>query len=452
MKIKSFLSLIAVVCISICFITLKSNADVRATSSDFDCIYSAKTNIDYDTNLAHYGASEVILLSEEQAETNGIPTGFSGDVLSVLPRQTATSQGVLLDFSSQQIKSKHVESITFRVYVGNDNNPNDKYPEIRIPKPNFKDHWTLQYSVNSLTNQWIDIVLDANAYSNGNTIDSISSGGYLHKFELAVRNNVEAPFYIDSIKVKLDDDAPVITYNGEQHVTISQGQELNFDVTAIDAIQGEVEIEYVWSDESLLDGHGNPLAGEHTLTFKATDDVGNTATHSITVTVTSPDTVAPTIEIPTENIYVKISTTPLISVKVTDDRDQNVDVTYSWSDGAFDLQKQLVEGVHTLTITATDASNNQTVKTITFTVTENGDDETNVIDENKLFPDQDEESESAESASSESQNQSQSSSESDSNTIAKKRNGVNPLFIIIPSGLTIIAVGVIILIIKLKRK
>ena len=297
-----------------------------------------------------------------------------------------------------------------------------------------------------------------NQTANNGSIDDLSKNGFLDKFELALRHKNSNDFFVDSIKVNLIQDTvpPVITYNGKNNITISQGQTLNFDVSAVDAVQVEIEVERVWGDLTKIDGSGNPLPGEHTLTFKATDYFGNTATHTVNLTVIEPDTVAPVITLPTQSIFIKTGTTPIINLTVTDDKDQNVTVEYAWSQGALNSKKELNEGVHTLTITATDASNNKTVKTITFTVTENGDGETNVIDEEQLFPDvnddQNDSENQQETSSSESVSNSESLSESDSNSIAKKGNGFSPLFIIIPLGLTTVVVGVIIFLLKLKRK
>jgi hypothetical protein len=240
----------------------------------------------------------------------------------------------------------------------------------------------------------VDIVLDArdnsNFFSNNGTegFNAVSKDGYLYKFELALRTTTttEAVFYIDSVKVGFVNDttAPVITYNGEEVVSISQGQKLPFEVSAYDDAQGNVEVEYVWNDPTKLDENGNPLGGQHTLTFKATDYFGNTSEKSITVIVKEADLLAPTIHVPTHSISVKIGTRPLISVKASDNKDEKVDVIYTWSEGALDRYGNLTEGTHTLTLSATDLSGNKTEETITFIVTAEGNVSGEIIDEEEL--------------------------------------------------------------------
>lgn len=383
---------------------------VTAESNDFDCTYSAGAQ-DLITNLRYFGSSEIITYTEEEAVSAGIPAGFSGDVLKVVGLHGSTDQGALLDFSHLNIPSFTVESITFRVYVSSDSNTSDGYPEVRIPKPYKPNEWTFRYyDIKNHIAEWHDVVFTGD-------LSPLCEDGILAKFEFGLRHKNVSDFYIDSIKINYieDNDAPVINYNGKDHLIITEGQPLNLNVSATDAVQGDVDVEMIWADPSKIDEQGNPMLGEHTLTLRSTDYFGNVAERTITITVTTPDTTAPTFSVPTENIYVKIGTTPLISVKATDDRD-DVTPTYTWSEGALDKKGRLTEGVHTLTISASDLSGNTTTKTITFTVTENGDSSDNVIDEDELCKEEESESESETESEIESEVESESQSEIESET------------------------------------
>lgn len=408
MMIRKILSFITVVALSIGFIgTTSKTVNVKAESTDFDCNYR-KTAASSSDNLGWYGASEIIHYTEEEAKAAGVPAGFSGDVLKPIGINNSTQIGILLDFSHLKIPAFTVESITFRVYVANDANTTDGYPEIRIPKPYNPNEWTLRYyDIKNHIAEWHDVVYKG-------SLISLCTDGYLDKFELGLRHQNVSDFYIDSVKINYVDDttAPVINYTGSNEITLSEGQEFNLNVTAIDAVQGKVDVEYIWGDPSRLDGEGNPLIGEHTLTLRATDYFGNVAERTLTVTVITPDTTAPTIVVPTENIYVKVGTTPLISVEAYDDRD-DVTPTYTWSAGALDGKGKLTEGVHTLTITARDYSNNTTVKTITFTVTTTGDTTENVVDEEELSKEAENESTPDEPESSEPESEPESEIESE---------------------------------------
>ena len=375
------------------------------TSADFDCEYSINDKTDPFLKDG-YGSKEIITYTEEEALAAGIPAGFSGDVVSVV--HTIVNRGIALDFSSQNIPIKLVESITFRVYVGDDGNANDNYPELRIPEPNKNGCWVMRDAFATKTDSWQEVVLkDGNGTffndrSRTANFNMLSKNGYLYKLELAIRHNgTKAAFYIDSVKLGLvdDEEAPVLTYNGEDVVTIARGQQLSFDVSAVDALEGAVDVEYVWGDPSKIE-NGVPTEGTNTLTFVARDFFGNTAEKTITVIVEEPDETPPTLLIPVDTIYAKIGARSMLTFEATDDR-SDVEITTEWSEGALDARERLTEGTHTLTVTATDLSGNKTQKSITFVVTPEGDTADTIIDEEVLCPDSVEPDSSVESDSSE---------------------------------------------------
>ena len=225
-------------------------------------------------------------------------------------------------------------------------------------------------------------------------LNDICLDGYLNKFELGVRSKgTAAPFYIDSVKVTLKENdfvAPTINYVGEDNLTVAYKQELSFNVTATDSIDGEVAVEQIWGDLTKFDDDGNPLPGTHTLTFKAVDIHGNVAEKTITITVQGADTVPPTINVNVSVIYAKVGTTPRISVTASDDSG-NVTVVYSWTEGALDARGRFYkEGQFVLTIIATDASKNEARWPIVFMVSANGDSSNVIVDEEALCQDESE--------------------------------------------------------------
>lgn len=380
-------------------ITAFPTAKVRADSNDFDCEYSIGSKSDPFT-AEIYGCKEIIRYAESEGVAAGVPQGFSGDVLSVGEGVNSgkINRGITLDFSAKKIPTCLVESIAFRVYIGDDGNSSDGYPELRIPFPKKSGAWVMRYPFADKTGSWQDVLLkngNGSFYTNSgmgrvSNFYDISADGYLNKFELAMRHNgSQGEFYVDSVKITLvanEGVAPVISYQGKEVVTISQGQKLPFTVSAIDAVDGEVDVEYVWGDAEKLDEEGNPTIGTHTLTFRAKDYFGNTAEKTITVQVEEPDLVAPTMEVPVTEIYAKIGAKPLISVKAFDDKDGEVQVVYTWSVDAMDERGRLKEGTQVLTLTAADLSGNTTQKTIVFFVSEKGDTADLIIDEAELCP------------------------------------------------------------------
>lgn len=372
-------------------VTTVTTGATGATSADFDCTYGVKSAADTFLTNTSFGATEIVTYTEAEATEAGIPAGFSGDVLSVL--HTRTNRGVVLDFSAKKIPIQLVDSITFRVYMGDDGIPTDGYPELRIPQPNTTDRWVMRYSFATKTDAWQDVVLkegNGSFYTlDGRTADfsMLAKDGYLYKLELAMRHNgSNATFYVDSVKVgyvENDGVAPVLKYNGEDVVTVPQGQTLSFDVSAVDAIEGAVDVEYVWADPSKIEADGTPMAGTHTLTFVARDLFGNVAEKTITVVVVERDLIPPTLIVPIDTVYAKIGARCLLTFTAYDENG-TAEVTLSWSEGAVDRYERLKEGTHTLTVTATDLSGNQTHKTITFIVTAEGDSADTVIDEEEL--------------------------------------------------------------------
>ena len=175
---------------------------------------------------------------------------------------------------------------------------------------------------------------------------------------------------------------------------------------------GEVEIEYEWADQELLDENGEPNIGTHTLSLVARDYFGNEAKKEITVVVLEPDTLPPTLDIRVDTVFAKIGASVLLDFPATDDRG-SVTVTKTWSDGALDSRERLTEGTHTLTVTATDASGNKTEKTVTFIVSAEGDSSDVIVDEEELFNNQTEEPEQPSGGSGTDDSVSDSSSSSD---------------------------------------
>ena len=88
------------------------------------------------------------------------------------------------------------------------------------------------------------------------------------------------------------------------------------------------------------------------------------------VTVTkkpTSDDVPPTITVKADNIKTTVGAYPMEGYTVTDNSG-SVNVSLEWSNGALDGKGRLTAGTHTCVITATDDSDNETKKTVTYTV------------------------------------------------------------------------------------
>ena len=372
----------------ICGASILQNMPVKAnaeTTSDFPCAYSAGPA---DTQYMRYGSSEVITYTAEQAAEVDVPEGYSGNVLKVVPLSGGTSCGVLLDFSAKEIPVSLVESLEFCFYVGSHATNTNAYPQLRIAMPNKMNDWVYQPgSTASKTDTWT-----TETVQNTNSLfDKLADeNGNLNKFELSIRSKAQIPFYIDGIALNMvqnDGVAPVITYNGADAISVAQGAALNLDVTAYDAQEKcEKTIEYIWAEGVSLDEKGVPTsAGEYALTLKATDYFGNVSEKTLAVTVVEPDVKAPVICLTFTEMYVQVGTIPVLNVTVTDEV-ALAETSCVWSEGALDDYGKLTEGTHTYTVTATDTSGNQAVKTLTVHVTVDEPTYENIIDEEALTP------------------------------------------------------------------
>ena len=305
-------------------------------------------------------------LSSTEAEAKGVPAGYVGSVYEISENPSDAYIGVCLDFSEYGIPISLVESISFNVLVPTG------YSELRMRNGNTDD-WVMRCS-SAPTGSWYDVTLTAdglNFFGSSKMQTLANAEGNLGSLCLIGRvNGNYAPYYIDSIVIRLKTDdkvAPVINYSGKTDILTSSGKVFSPDITAFDEMEGrEIPLAYEWS-AGALDTDGNMLEGEHTCRVSATDYFGNTSYLELNVTVGPPDVEAPTITFLASEIYVPVGTFYRM-VLVAEDNYDDVKVVEEWSEGAIDFGGRLAEGVHTLTLTATDLSGNSTVKVVTVHV------------------------------------------------------------------------------------
>ena len=305
-------------------------------------------------------------LSSTEAEAKGVPAGYVGSVYEISETPHDSYVGVCLDFSGYEIPISLVESISFKVLVPT------SYSELRMRNGNTTD-WVMRCSSAS-TGSWCDVTLTAdglNFFGSAKMQTLANADGNLGSLCLIGRvSGSYAPYYIDGIVIKLKTDdkvAPVINYSGKTDILTSSGKVFSPDITAFDEMEGrEIPLAYEWS-AGALDTNGNMLEGEHTCRVSATDYFGNTSYLDLNVTVGPPDVEAPTITFLASEIYVPVGTFYRM-VLVAEDNYDDVKVVEEWSEGAIDRGGRLAEGVHTLTLTATDLSGNSTVKVVTVHV------------------------------------------------------------------------------------
>ena len=305
-------------------------------------------------------------LTADEAASLGVPRGYSGNVLKVSSNNPRF--GMTFDPTGLEIPIHLIEYITFRVYMNVSENA------LRISNVGATD-WIVLANLTEGT--WVDytVTADGRGFSNGNKIESLAGkdggNGNLGIFGIGTKyTSGDYVFYIDGISIKLKDDdgeGPVLKYSGKTDILTSCGKVFEPGIVAYDELEERnVALTYEWSDGA-LDGDGKMLEGEHTCRVSATDYYGNTSYLDLNVTVGPPDVEAPEIEFYASEIFVSVGTYYRMTITATDNYD-DVTVVETWSDGAIDFGGKLAEGVHTLTLTATDLSGNETVKVVTVYV------------------------------------------------------------------------------------
>lgn len=401
MKIKTIF--VFVTFVLLCSALCTNGVSAADTSlSDFPCqYYAANTSGNYAYYLA-YGCNSAVLLNNAEASAAGVPSGFTDSVLVV--ESTSASKGVLFDFSSLNIPAALVETMTFRVYVGDDEQPSDAYPEFRIMEKGSKGNlWVLRYDASKETGKWVEIKLSRNGttlsgfYDGHSFSDLANENGFLDKFEFSCRSKgTSVPFYIDSVSYTMEKDttSPIIKYNGSTPIRMTVGKPFSIDIDVTDNSQSDVSIQYIWSDSKAINTDGTMNVGEYVLSVKATDWIGNESVLELNVSVIKEEKNAPVIEgIRTTAMQVPTGTRPYFMYTVNDDSGI-VNYNSYFSDGALDASGCFNSGIHTYTVIATDAFENQTTITVTITVTDTPD-YINIVDEEALCTDVTENSESS---------------------------------------------------------
>lgn len=301
------------------------------------------------------------MMTETEAAEANVPAGYEGYVLKL----TGAASGVGVALDLKDIRVADIETITFRIYCPDGTKSNG----VRLTNTD-KDTW-IMLAAPGATKQWVEVVLGNG--QNFNTSDKSfkvfdDGTGYCKDTNFCIRYDglSQGVVYIDAITVKLrdpDTTPPVITYNGATEINTTEGREFIIDLKAHDAYY-DVDIvpEYIWSDGA-LDADGKLAKGNHTCTVKATDEAGNSSEIKLTVNVEERDDIAPVISWTPTDVYAMVGALPLFEITADDNRDEIVPVLV-WSDGALDSRGRLLEGEHTLIVTATDFTGNETVHTI----------------------------------------------------------------------------------------
>lgn len=317
-----------------------------------------------DENTA-YRYKTFDMMTEDEARAAGVPEGFSGHVLKIVGEGSGV--GIGLDLSEYRVKD--IEKITFRVWCPKGTKSNG----VRLTNTSSSS-WMMLADPGKVE-QWVDVVLDetSNFETSEKSFDAFDRGdGFCKTVNFCIRyDGGDGIAYIDSITVELkapDTVAPVITYNGGNVIETTAGRELQINATAHDEYYGmDIEPEYIFS-EGAVDKDGLLLEGEHSCTVRFTDPAGNFSELKLSLKVAPKDTTAPTLSWAPEKLYATEGMMPIIDVTATDDRDGEVEVVLTWSEGAI-YRGKLCGGNHTLTVTAVDETGNKTEKVIPVTVT-----------------------------------------------------------------------------------
>ncbi|MBE6688319.1 MAG: hypothetical protein E7588_03455 [Ruminococcaceae bacterium] len=209
-------------------------------------------------NKPHYGGTAVKYTSAN------IPdelknTSYNGTVLKI--SSTGSSGATInLDFLRSQIPAKDIESVTIRMWAPAENpngaNSSTEYPQVRFSQYNVTS-WLNYGNLNAFDlqkldkmNQWVDIELTEEflASLSHSFTELKDANGYFKGLTLTVRSNSNCYFYIDSISVKLKQDAAPVEIDGDMlgaqiRTTEPQGLRFGTSVNFTDGIALE-QIQY----------------------------------------------------------------------------------------------------------------------------------------------------------------------------------------------------------------
>ena len=183
-------------------------------------------------------------------------------------------------------------------------------------------------------------------------------------------------YYGNATITNFDKNAPEITATVEDVEEGELASEYDYDVKAVDLLDGEVAYTATIVNGALADGKFVKDT-EYTVEITATDKAGNTATETFTFSckydVTPPeltfgkDVDGGTLKAPIGCAKERLES--LLGAKATDNKSGNVAVSIEYPDGMFEDGK-LVEGNFRLSVTSSDESGNETKITVRVRATE----------------------------------------------------------------------------------
>lgn len=375
-----------------------------ANTADILYIDSVTIHTTSTSDFTHNGQFEIALGSGSSFDFPvnpsyaSIPTGASGPVLVMTG---TTNDKITLDFAISEIPVALVNSIDFKVYASA--TANNAYPEFRLQNPDYSarglDMWPYTnngggggYSLVDNLNNWrvmsVNSTTITGSHKWNNFVDA-DDPTILGLFNVYFRTNTTTDtLYIDSITLDLkanDGVGPVITcpYNS---INVPAGSLIDLKASAFDVQDNRnIDVVYEWDSNMTFDGSGAVTSkGTFAVNVTATDYYGNKSTHPVTITVGDEDNDAPVINVPYNSVTLPagVEFSFDASKYITDAYEFTYNVVYS--NGTMDDLNHLLVGTHTMTITATDYSGNESSKVITLNVVNDFSPSGNVIDEQYL--------------------------------------------------------------------
>lgn len=318
-----------------------------------------------------YGGCNLSVIANEKAVAEGVPEGFTGNVLKMSNTAGSPYQmDMALDFSALNYKRKFITGLSFRIYIAGTSSDNNKHPEFRIPYPGKADVWILGGGIGAnKTDEWITISVSSDQ------LDKICIDGYLKTVAACLRTNAATTMYIDKIElttIELEKEPPVISAPVTTFIVTEGAYPVPADkIATVTDNSGEYFVSYEWSEDA-LDELGRLKKGTHTCKLIATDKCDNTTTLDITYIVEpEPETTFYKITFKVENIddIVVEYCEDEIEYFVPPTAPENSHFEFKWE--AFTLEKtnnQIVNGVYIPKVyTVTYIVDGEIYETVTYT-------------------------------------------------------------------------------------
>ena len=398
---RSFRIAAAFICAVFCAATLISASAADSGSTYFtpeQPEFSLIENASEGKGTAFPGTEIKVSSASELERSDPALAGASNDVLMLSGEGGA---GAEMDYTKYRFSCYGIRSITVRAFVP------DTVRAMSLSVDGGKTSIGRYSFAGYERGRWGEFAFydeGINFVTGYDMPDLANENGQLGIFSINFTGNVKAQdsgesespeavkVYIDYIEIKLKDASgkPELTYEGKDDIDQTAEKRLYLgSFKAYDYVEDrELPVTMRWEGSKGIDDNGKTIeGGPYTLILEAENSFGEKAEKRITVNVRPRDNEPPVIHINTDTVYVRPGVFGTMNVPATDNED-DVSVICKWSKNAVDEFGRLLPGEHELTLSSTDDTGNNTIRSVKVIVSDEADHDpeslTVIRDESKI--------------------------------------------------------------------